>query len=91
MIGTSGTGNTPVEDHDVGREHADGLEPGDAVGRFVDVLHAQIDQQVAHDLAHELVVVDDQNLDRVDELFELVRQKRSHDAPTTRRPPDAAF
>ena len=28
----------PIEDHDVGREGADGVEPGDAVAGFVDVL-----------------------------------------------------
>src|SRR4029078_7217827 len=48
----------PIEDHHVGPDGADRIEPGDAVARFVNLAHADVDEQIAHDLAHELVVVD---------------------------------
>ena len=44
----------------------------DAVRRLVDVLDAAIDEQVADHLAHVLVVVDDQNAQRLDGVLNLV-------------------
>ena len=44
---------------------------GDAVARLVDLAHADIDQQSAHDLAHELVVVDDQHAEALDEKLDV--------------------
>ena len=67
----------PVEDHDIGREHADGFEPGDAVARLVDVPDADIDQEIAHDLAHVRVVVDHQHAERLDELLDALFDMKS--------------
>ena len=50
----------PVEDHHVGCQRTDHVEPGDAIARFIDHADADIHQEVAGDLAHVLVVVDDQ-------------------------------
>ena len=61
-----------------GAEGADGVEPGDAVAGFVDVLHADVEQEIAHDLAHVGVVVDHQDAERLDQRLDLVLVERSH-------------
>jgi hypothetical protein len=46
----------------------------------MDIFHAKVHEQVANDLSHVLIVVDDQNLDRVHQLFNVARKDRMHAA-----------
>ena len=46
--------------------------------RLVDVLDADIDQDVADDLPHVLIVVDDQHRDRLHQLVDAAARHRIH-------------
>ena len=65
----------PVEDDEVGHGRADRLQAGHAVAGLVDFPHADGAEHGAHDFAHVIVVVDDQNLDRPDQIFQMLRQQ----------------
>ena len=54
----------PIDEHDVGVDVLDGVKSCGAVVGFVDVLDADRSEHRAHDLAHVMVVVDDQDFDR---------------------------
>ena len=63
----------PVDDHDVGREFGEGLEPAHAVRRLIDLARPEALQQRLQDAAHMRVVLDHQEA-------KLVELDSHHDA-----------
>jgi hypothetical protein len=81
-LGTVEERHLPVEEHHVGPDGAKGVERGNAVARFVDILDAAIDQEIADHLAHILIVVDHQHAQRLDAIRQLfLRQLGRHCRP----------
>jgi hypothetical protein len=70
----------PIDEHDVGVDFLDGVKSRGAIARFVNAHDADRSQHRAHDLAHVMVVVDDQDLDRRKTRFEVPRHTDLHDA-----------
>jgi hypothetical protein len=60
------------------------FKAGDAVCGFMDFLDANIDEQVAHHLAHEGIVVDHQNAEALNQEFDM--SEIHHDATATSTP-----
>ncbi len=76
----------PLQHDDIGTDGADGLQRRDPVAGLVDLLHADIEQAVAHDLAHELAVVDDEDPERANHRLDFIlRECRRHDQIPCRR------
>jgi hypothetical protein len=73
MMGISGIGNTPGER--TMRTNSAPLSSGSS--------QSMIDQQIAHDLAHELAVVDHQHAKRRNQRLDFaLAQRRLHATPT---------
>ena len=76
----------PIDEDDVGIDVFDGLKSGGAVVGFMDVLHADRHEHGAHDLAHVMIVIDDQDLDRRKARFEVLWDIDLHDAFAIKTP-----
>jgi hypothetical protein len=65
-LGTVEQRHFPVQHDDVGRGVADHFQRGDAVAGVEYLLHADIGEQVAHDVAHERIIGHHQHAELLD-------------------------